>query len=172
MFLLFGFLQLDFALWVPNCPTSMVRPPPQVKGVITEDDILGFLPDVNITCRVLMVLSMLSQPSSDFVRLQTFYLSFSSGNKTNFWEMYSYDIHILPKIVCWGWLPVGSNSALQRKSRLCSLLSILLYWRLGWLEGRKSILPLIGWFWCQTMIVKKKKLYKIQNSIKFNTKSW
>ncbi|XP_024117012.1 polyunsaturated fatty acid lipoxygenase ALOX15B [Oryzias melastigma] len=64
-----NFSQLDFALWVPNCPTSMVRPPPQVKGVITEDDILGFLPDVNITCRVLMVLSMLSQPSSDFIPL-------------------------------------------------------------------------------------------------------
>uniref|UniRef100_A0A3P8SF63 Lipoxygenase domain-containing protein n=1 Tax=Amphiprion percula TaxID=161767 RepID=A0A3P8SF63_AMPPE len=47
------------ALWMPNCPVAMLRPPPQVKGGVTEDDILSFLPDVNSTCRVLMTLEML-----------------------------------------------------------------------------------------------------------------
>ncbi|XP_017260091.2 hydroperoxide isomerase ALOXE3, partial [Kryptolebias marmoratus] len=64
-----NFSQLDFALWMPNCPASMMKPPPQVKGQLTEDDIVSFLPDVNATCRVLMALTMLSQPGVDFVRL-------------------------------------------------------------------------------------------------------
>lgn len=63
-------LQLDFAFWVPNCPVAMLRPPPQVKGAVTEDDIMSFLPDVNTTCRVLMALNGLSQPAIDFVRLR------------------------------------------------------------------------------------------------------
>ncbi|XP_070839453.1 polyunsaturated fatty acid lipoxygenase ALOX15B [Chaetodon trifascialis] len=64
-----NFSQLDFSLWMPNCPASMLRPPPQVKGAVTKDDIMSFLPDVNSTCRVLMVLSMLSQPAGNFVPL-------------------------------------------------------------------------------------------------------
>lgn len=47
----------------------MLRPPPQVKGSVTEEDILTFLPDVNTTCRVLNVLVMLSQPSLDYVSI-------------------------------------------------------------------------------------------------------
>uniref|UniRef100_A0A3Q4MYF1 Zgc:152891 n=1 Tax=Neolamprologus brichardi TaxID=32507 RepID=A0A3Q4MYF1_NEOBR len=64
-----NFSQLDFAFWVPNCPVAMLRPPPQVKGAVTEDDIMSFLPDVNTTCRVLMALNGLSQPAIDFVPL-------------------------------------------------------------------------------------------------------
>ncbi|XP_029029793.1 polyunsaturated fatty acid lipoxygenase ALOX15B isoform X2 [Betta splendens] len=64
-----NFSQLDFALWLPNCPMSMLRPPPQVKGSVTEDDITSFLPDVNVSCRVLASLSLLSQPAVDFVPL-------------------------------------------------------------------------------------------------------
>ncbi|XP_038564779.1 polyunsaturated fatty acid lipoxygenase ALOX15B isoform X2 [Micropterus salmoides] len=64
-----NFSQFDFALWMPNRPPSMLRPPPQVKGSVTEDDIMSFLPDVNSTCRVLTVLALLSQPSVDFVPL-------------------------------------------------------------------------------------------------------
>ncbi|XP_049895442.1 polyunsaturated fatty acid lipoxygenase ALOX15B [Epinephelus moara] len=64
-----NFSQLDFALWMPNCPASMLRPPPQVKGSVKEDDIISFLPDVNTTCRVLMALTMLSQPSVNFLPL-------------------------------------------------------------------------------------------------------
>uniref|UniRef100_A0A3Q1ELP6 Zgc:152891 n=1 Tax=Acanthochromis polyacanthus TaxID=80966 RepID=A0A3Q1ELP6_9TELE len=67
--LLLPLLQLDFALWMPNCPAAMLRPPPQVKGGMTEDDILSFLPDINSTCRVLMTLVMLSQPAHDSVPL-------------------------------------------------------------------------------------------------------
>lgn len=47
----------------------MMRPPPQVKGVVTEDDIMSFLPDMNSTCRVLTLITLLSQPALDFVRL-------------------------------------------------------------------------------------------------------
>lgn len=38
-------LQLDFSLWVKDCPTTMMRPPPHVRGAVAEEDI--FLPDVN-----------------------------------------------------------------------------------------------------------------------------
>ncbi|KAM9332764.1 polyunsaturated fatty acid lipoxygenase ALOX15B [Pholidichthys leucotaenia] len=64
-----NFSQLDFALWIPNCPTAMMRPPPQVKAGITEDDILSFLPDVSSSCRVLAVLALLSQPAENYVSL-------------------------------------------------------------------------------------------------------
>ncbi|KAI4791211.1 hypothetical protein KUCAC02_034140 [Chaenocephalus aceratus] len=47
-----NFSQLDFALWIPNCPSSMSRPPPQEKGSLTEDDLLHFLPDVSTSCGV------------------------------------------------------------------------------------------------------------------------
>lgn len=75
-------LQFDFALWMPNRPPSMLRPPPQVKGSVTEDDIMSFLPDVNSTCRVLTVLALLSQPSVDFVSLHPHHPVCSAG-KTN-----------------------------------------------------------------------------------------
>lgn len=61
--------QLDFSLWIPNCPPAMMRPPPQVKGAVTEDDIMSFLPDVNSACRVLTVITLLSRPALNFVRL-------------------------------------------------------------------------------------------------------
>ncbi|KAF3705496.1 Arachidonate 15-lipoxygenase B [Channa argus] len=64
-----NFSQLDFALWMPNCPSSMLRPPPQVKAAVTEEDIMSFLPDVNSTCRVLITLALLSQPTVNFVPL-------------------------------------------------------------------------------------------------------
>ncbi|KAK2827965.1 hypothetical protein Q5P01_018999 [Channa striata] len=64
-----NFSQLDFALWMPNCPAYMLCPPPQVKAAVTEDDIMSLLPDVNSTCRVLITLALLSQPTADFVPL-------------------------------------------------------------------------------------------------------
>ncbi|XP_026213280.1 hydroperoxide isomerase ALOXE3 isoform X2 [Anabas testudineus] len=64
-----NFSQLDFALWMPNCPSSMMRSPPKAKGTVTEDDITSFLPDVNVTLRVLTSLTVLSQPAVDFVPL-------------------------------------------------------------------------------------------------------
>lgn len=67
---MFCLLQLDFSLWVPNRPGSMLRPPPQVKGAVTKDDIISYLPDVNSSCRVLTTLALLSQPAADFVRLR------------------------------------------------------------------------------------------------------
>lgn len=48
----------------------MLRPPPQVKAAVTEDDVLSYLPDVSSTCQVQMVLTLLSQPTVNFVRLR------------------------------------------------------------------------------------------------------
>ncbi|XP_068436968.1 polyunsaturated fatty acid lipoxygenase ALOX15B [Clinocottus analis] len=64
-----NFSQLDFSLWSPNCPASMSRPPPRVKSLVTEDDVVSFLPDVSSTCRILTALTLLSQPAVDFVPL-------------------------------------------------------------------------------------------------------
>lgn len=64
-----NFSQMDFDLWMPNCPASMPRPPPQIKGTVTEDNLFSFLPEVNSTCNVITTLSMLSQPARDYVPL-------------------------------------------------------------------------------------------------------
>uniref|UniRef100_A0A3Q3WN32 Lipoxygenase domain-containing protein n=1 Tax=Mola mola TaxID=94237 RepID=A0A3Q3WN32_MOLML len=64
-----NFSQLDFGLWIPNRPAAMMRPPLQVKAAVTEDDILSFLPDVNSSCRVLTILTLLSQLALNFVPL-------------------------------------------------------------------------------------------------------
>ncbi|XP_036444035.1 hydroperoxide isomerase ALOXE3 [Colossoma macropomum] len=64
-----NFSQVDFNLWIPNCPAVMSRPPPQVKGSVTEEELLSFLPDINSTCSVLTILLLLSQPAADYVPL-------------------------------------------------------------------------------------------------------
>ncbi|XP_072317865.1 hydroperoxide isomerase ALOXE3 [Eucyclogobius newberryi] len=64
-----NFSQLDFALWIPNTPSCLLRPPPQVKGQLTEEDFLSFLPDVNTSVRVLSSLALLSAPAPNFVPL-------------------------------------------------------------------------------------------------------
>ncbi|XP_058271494.1 polyunsaturated fatty acid lipoxygenase ALOX15B isoform X2 [Hemibagrus wyckioides] len=88
-----NFSQVDFNLWMPNCPSAMLRPPPQVKGLVTEEDILTFLPDVNTTCRVLSVLFLLSQPSLDYVPLcQYTEWYFSSGAPHKLVEMVQKDL--------------------------------------------------------------------------------
>ncbi|KAJ8342257.1 hypothetical protein SKAU_G00321850 [Synaphobranchus kaupii] len=64
-----NFSQVDFNLWMPNCPASMSSPPPQSKNCVSRDELLSSLPPVNATCGVLTTLILLSQPSLDFVRL-------------------------------------------------------------------------------------------------------
>ncbi|KAI2651224.1 Polyunsaturated fatty acid lipoxygenase ALOX15B [Labeo rohita] len=64
-----NFSQLDYNIWIPNCPASMSRPPSQTKGSVSEEDIFSFLPEVSSSCHVLSVLSLLSQPAIDFVPL-------------------------------------------------------------------------------------------------------
>ncbi|XP_023685044.2 polyunsaturated fatty acid lipoxygenase ALOX15B [Paramormyrops kingsleyae] len=64
-----NFSQLEFSLWMPNSPPTMNCPPPQSKGSVTMDDFLSILPDVNVTCSVLITLSLLSQPGADFIPL-------------------------------------------------------------------------------------------------------
>ncbi|NP_001070178.2 uncharacterized protein LOC767741 [Danio rerio] len=64
-----NFSQLDFNLCIPNTPATMSRPPSQTKGSVSEEDLLSFLPEVNSSCHVLSVLSLLSQPAIDFVPL-------------------------------------------------------------------------------------------------------
>ncbi|KAJ7996234.1 hypothetical protein DPEC_G00234960 [Dallia pectoralis] len=75
-----NFSQIDFALWMPNCPAYMARPPPQTKGKLTEDEIISILPDVNATCSLLINLLLLSQPAADYVPLCQYREAvFSSG---------------------------------------------------------------------------------------------
>ncbi|XP_052443652.1 polyunsaturated fatty acid lipoxygenase ALOX8 [Carassius gibelio] len=64
-----NFSQLDYNIWIPNSPSAMSRPPSQTKGSVSEEDILSFLPEVNSSCNVLSILSLLSQPAIDFVPL-------------------------------------------------------------------------------------------------------
>ncbi|KAF4077390.1 hypothetical protein AMELA_G00207560 [Ameiurus melas] len=91
-----NFSQVDFNLWLPNCPASMSRPPPQVKGSVTEEDLLSFLPDVNSTCSVLIVLSLLSKPALDYVPLcQYREWYFSSGAPHKLVEMVQQDLRAI-----------------------------------------------------------------------------
>ncbi|MCI4386539.1 hypothetical protein PGIGA_G00063480 [Pangasianodon gigas] len=88
-----NFSQVDFNLWMPNCPASMLRPPPQVKGSVTEEELLSFLPDVNSTCSVLIVLFLLSQPALDYVPLCQYHeWYFSSGAPHKLVEMVQQDL--------------------------------------------------------------------------------
>nr|XP_055037126.1 hydroperoxide isomerase ALOXE3 [Misgurnus anguillicaudatus] len=64
-----NFSQLDYNLWIPNSPGVMLRPPPQTKGLLSEDELLSFLPEVNTTCSILTVLTMLSKLAIDYVPL-------------------------------------------------------------------------------------------------------
>ncbi|XP_051533734.1 hydroperoxide isomerase ALOXE3-like [Myxocyprinus asiaticus] len=64
-----NFSQLDYNLWLPNSPAAMLRPPPQTKGSVSEQELLSFLPEVNSTCHVISVLSLLSKPATDYVPL-------------------------------------------------------------------------------------------------------
>ncbi|XP_028824917.1 hydroperoxide isomerase ALOXE3-like isoform X2 [Denticeps clupeoides] len=65
-----NFTQLDFNLWMPNCPASMSQPPPQSKGSVREEkELLVYLPDINATCSVLTILALLSQPTASYVPL-------------------------------------------------------------------------------------------------------
>ncbi|XP_057217067.1 hydroperoxide isomerase ALOXE3-like [Triplophysa rosa] len=64
-----NFSQLDYNLWIPNSPAALVRPPPQTKGLTTEDELVSFLPGVNSSCHVLSILSLLSQHAIDYVPL-------------------------------------------------------------------------------------------------------
>ncbi|XP_056594663.1 polyunsaturated fatty acid lipoxygenase ALOX8-like [Triplophysa dalaica] len=64
-----NFSQLDYNLWIPNTPAALVRPPPQTKGLITEDELVSFLPGVNSSCHILRILSILSQHAIDYLPL-------------------------------------------------------------------------------------------------------
>ncbi|XP_026859202.2 polyunsaturated fatty acid lipoxygenase ALOX15B isoform X1 [Electrophorus electricus] len=64
-----NFSQVDFSLWMPNSPPAMFRPPPNVKGSVTEEELLSFLPDINAGCNVLIILLLLSQPAANYVPL-------------------------------------------------------------------------------------------------------
>ncbi|XP_072518407.1 polyunsaturated fatty acid lipoxygenase ALOX15B-like [Salminus brasiliensis] len=57
--------QFEFGSWMPNLPTSLRLPPPQKKGVVTEETIFKTLPDVTTTIHGMAVLCLLSMKSSD-----------------------------------------------------------------------------------------------------------
>lgn len=64
--------QSQYGSWMPNTPTSLQRPPPATKEVITEKTVLQTLPDRNTTQNAVSVVKLLSTQSSDFVALGQF----------------------------------------------------------------------------------------------------
>ncbi|XP_077169839.1 hydroperoxide isomerase ALOXE3-like isoform X2 [Paroedura picta] len=57
--------QFDFAAWMPNTPATLRQPPPKVKGQATLQSILDTLPEVNSTCALLSLLSVVSYEPGD-----------------------------------------------------------------------------------------------------------
>ncbi|XP_053121154.1 hydroperoxide isomerase ALOXE3-like [Hemicordylus capensis] len=57
--------QFDFAAWMPNTPATMTQPPPKVKGKASLRSILDTLPEVNSTCSLLKLLSIVSYEPGD-----------------------------------------------------------------------------------------------------------
>ncbi|KAK7880225.1 hypothetical protein WMY93_033108 [Mugilogobius chulae] len=62
--ILFGLRSVD-----PEHAPLFAPPPPQVKGQLTDEDFLSFLPDVNTSVRVLTSLALLSAPAKNYVPL-------------------------------------------------------------------------------------------------------
>ena len=54
---------------MPNYPSSLRRPPPSSKGQAKEGDVLETLPDIGTTVHTMTALYLLSQKSSDHVRI-------------------------------------------------------------------------------------------------------
>ncbi|XP_062993460.1 hydroperoxide isomerase ALOXE3-like [Elgaria multicarinata webbii] len=61
--------QFDFAVWMPNTPSTLRQPPPKVKGTASLESVLNTLPDVSSTCALLVVLSVVSSELGDLRRL-------------------------------------------------------------------------------------------------------
>ncbi|XP_066483219.1 hydroperoxide isomerase ALOXE3-like [Tiliqua scincoides] len=57
--------QFDFAAWMPNTPATLRQPPPKMKGKATLRSILDTLPEVNSTCALLLLLSIVSYEPGD-----------------------------------------------------------------------------------------------------------
>ncbi|XP_051757626.1 hydroperoxide isomerase ALOXE3-like [Ctenopharyngodon idella] len=64
--------QFEFGGWMPNNPTALRMPPPEVKGQTTENMILETLPDVSTTVNGMAVLRLLSKVSTDHYPLGHF----------------------------------------------------------------------------------------------------
>ncbi|XP_078524470.1 hydroperoxide isomerase ALOXE3-like [Lissotriton helveticus] len=61
--------QFDFLYWMPNSPATMRNPPPKTKGAATIENILKTLPEVDSTCRIMVLMWVLTSTSSDRVLL-------------------------------------------------------------------------------------------------------
>lgn len=55
---------------MPNTPATLRQPPPKVKGKATLSSVLDTLPEVNATCALLLLLSIVSYEPGDLVSLQ------------------------------------------------------------------------------------------------------
>ncbi|XP_046901368.1 hydroperoxide isomerase ALOXE3-like [Hypomesus transpacificus] len=67
-----NFGQDDLVGWMPNCPTSLQKPPPTTKGQYTEKKMWETFPDINVTAYGLVTVNLLSTQSPDFVALGCF----------------------------------------------------------------------------------------------------
>ncbi|XP_043929575.1 polyunsaturated fatty acid lipoxygenase ALOX15B-like [Protopterus annectens] len=61
--------QFDSCAWVPNCPTTMRKPPPKSTEGVTEKFIVETLPEIKVACRAMSITYLLSYPGEDFVKL-------------------------------------------------------------------------------------------------------
>ncbi|XP_078526977.1 hydroperoxide isomerase ALOXE3-like [Lissotriton helveticus] len=61
--------QFDFFSWMPNGPATMKHPPPKAKGTATMENILKTLPEVDLTCRIVVLLWMQTRTVPDKIPL-------------------------------------------------------------------------------------------------------
>ncbi|XP_067412559.1 hydroperoxide isomerase ALOXE3-like [Emydura macquarii macquarii] len=64
--------QFELALFMPNSPSSMRKPPPQTKAQVTLEEFLDTIPEMNTTSLILSVLWVLRNEDQDMRPLGTF----------------------------------------------------------------------------------------------------
>lgn len=64
--------QYDWAAWVPNTPSTMRRPPPTAKGVLTMEDIMDTVPSLSQSSLQMAIAWSLSQQSEGMRSLGTY----------------------------------------------------------------------------------------------------
>ncbi|XP_066544289.1 arachidonate 12-lipoxygenase, 12R-type [Amia ocellicauda] len=67
-----NYAQFEYCSWMPNASPTMRQPPPSMKGVTTEDDILESIANVSNTIYTNTTIWLLTHKSTDFVRLGTY----------------------------------------------------------------------------------------------------
>ncbi|XP_063158984.1 hydroperoxide isomerase ALOXE3-like [Candoia aspera] len=64
--------QFEMGAFMPNLPSSMRKPPPQMKATITLEEFLDTIPEMNVTSQVLSVLWVLRSEAFDMKSLGSY----------------------------------------------------------------------------------------------------